>query len=342
MPELFDQNVFELFGALSDKIEKFTLAEWANVWRFSVIVAVMANDPAVAFVICKCDVAILASERFTARTAQNERRKAASIEQNDRLLSFVICFFDRFDQLRRKDHVFAGKLEDVTHVGQFSLCQRPAADPVLQLQILVLSGLRVVERLKGGRCRAEHDHCIRGMSTHNSNIAAVIKGRFVLTIRCVVLFIDDHKANVLERRKDRGTRSYRNSCVTTLDPPPFVEAFARRQIGMKDRNALPKHGTKPPGKYRSKRDLRHKHKRRSAHFESGPHCPNVNLGLTAAGDAMKEKRFVITAAQCFFDRVEDELLFGVERDLIDLRQISTGKRIPANVAYVNLDQTALC
>src|SRR5580765_4268313 len=120
---------------MANEVEKLALTERALLRSFHAVVAIMADQLAVGPVIRHRDVAVLASQALAARTAKNERRKPAPIDQYHRLLAACVRFLDRGDQGGRENDVLAGPSENVAHINQFGLGKRPAADALMKLQV---------------------------------------------------------------------------------------------------------------------------------------------------------------------------------------------------------------
>jgi hypothetical protein len=113
------------------------------------------------------DIAVLTSKALAARTTENELRKAAAVEKDDRLLAACMSLLDSFDQFGRKHDVLPAFLEHVAHVDQLGFRERTITDAVLQLKVLIFSRVRVVIRLERRRSGSEDYDRIREIRTHH-------------------------------------------------------------------------------------------------------------------------------------------------------------------------------
>ena len=76
----FLQQGFQLFSAFADVVQEFAVTSRASVWRARPVVAIMANQKMRAAVVSERHIAFGATDGLAARTAQDERRKAAPVQ----------------------------------------------------------------------------------------------------------------------------------------------------------------------------------------------------------------------------------------------------------------------
>ncbi len=147
-------NVFDLFRAFTDEKKKFAFAVRTFFRCFFLVITVMTNKLPLAFMISQSDVAIVTANRFAARSAQDETRKSAPIQENNWLFAAFVRFFDGFDKLRRKYGVFSFRAENFTHINEFRRRHRTISDAVRQTQIFIFSNVWIVKSFERRRCRA--------------------------------------------------------------------------------------------------------------------------------------------------------------------------------------------
>ena len=92
------QHLFELFRAFANVVDVFLSARRTHARHRFAMIAVMTNDHALAAMISERHVAVRTLNRFTARAAENETRITTPVEQDDRLLSALVRFANRFEQ----------------------------------------------------------------------------------------------------------------------------------------------------------------------------------------------------------------------------------------------------
>src|SRR6266849_6042058 len=80
----FAQEFLNLLGAFADVIDELAGTHGALRRRALVMIAVVADQCAIALVIRKGHVAVRTSDRLAAGTAKNEARVAAAVEQDYR------------------------------------------------------------------------------------------------------------------------------------------------------------------------------------------------------------------------------------------------------------------
>ena len=162
------------------------------------------------------------SERLAALPAEDHRREAAAVQQDDRLLP-------AFEPRRPSPRAAArsgsrrgppprnsSRMSTITHVGH-----RPIEHALLERDQLVAPALRVVIALERRRGRAEHAPArLRMPRPHHGDVASVIARALLLLVRAVVLLVDDDQAEVGPARTPRSgcrrrRRRRRGGCAAT-------------------------------------------------------------------------------------------------------------------------------
>ena len=116
-----------------------------------------------------------------------------------------------------------------------------------------------------------------------------------------MLLVDDHDADIGQRRDDRQPCAHDDVDVAGPDPSPFVCPLAVTQTGVDQRHAGIEVGAQPVDEWHRHRDLGDQDQRRSARLERRRDRLDVDGRLAAAGDAIEEER----ARRTGFDGVCD-------------------------------------
>ncbi len=111
-----------------------------------------------------------------------------------------------------------------------------------------------------------------------------------------MLLVDDDQPEVVERREHRRARPDAHARLAAAHAPPLVVALARREPRVHDRHRVAEALDEAAGRLRRERDLGHEHDRRAAALERGRHRAQVDLGLAAAGDAVRAAAARVRAA----------------------------------------------
>ena len=118
----------------------------------------------------------------------------------------------------------------------------------------------------------------------------MIARRLALLVTGLVLFVDDDRAEIRERREHRGARADRHTAFAAAQRDPRIIALAVAQAGVKDRNLTPEHRAKAVHGLRRERDLGHEDDRRATlHLNHMLQQLDVDEGLSASGDAVEER-----------------------------------------------------
>jgi hypothetical protein len=154
----------------------------------------------------------------------------------------------------------------------------------------VLSRLRVGPALEA-RCRAaEHHHGALGARTNDGHLAGVIARRVALLVARLVLLVDDDRAEVLQRGKDRRTGAHGDALLAAAKGEPRIVALAVGESTVQHRDRVAEHGAEAIHRLRRERDLRHEHDGRLSLLQyDAPQELEVDERLPAARDAVQER-----------------------------------------------------
>ena len=148
---------------------------------------------------------------------------------------------------------------------------------------------RVVGRDTRGRA-AEDDDRAGDPSESEGRVDGVIARRALLFVGGLLLLVDDHEPRPLQRCEKRGARADDDVGHPVEDAAPFVIAFAGRERGVQKRDAFAEARHEPRDDLRRERDLRHEDDDAVAHRERARRGTQVDLGLPARRDTVKQER----------------------------------------------------
>ena len=142
---------------------------------------------------------------------------------------------------------------------------------------------------------------------------AWIARRPVALVRRLVLLVDDHEADVGERREDGQPRPDDDRHRSRPDPPPFVGSLALTEARMDERDVRVEVGSQPVDERRRERDLGDEHEHRPAGLERRRDRLDVDRGLAPARDALEEERGRVAGDQRGPHRVHGRSLLVAQR-----------------------------
>ena len=249
--------------------------------------AVMADEPPPEAVIDEPGVAIRAGKAIAAGAAERERRIAAPIEKQQRLL---LAFERELDLLGEAGcdkpaarRTLAGEIDRLDHR------QGLAAEPFGQCEPAIAPAARIHLGLHRGRRRGEHDRYLGDMGTHHRHVAGVVAHAVLLLVGRVVLLIDHDQAEIGERQKQRRARADDHARFAGRHRAPSAGALPRGEFGMPFRRPHAEPCGEAVEELRRKRDLRHQNERLPAGPDHLRHRLEIDLGLARPGDAVEQR-----------------------------------------------------
>ena len=102
-----------------------------------------------------------------------------------------------------------------------------------------------------------------------------------------MLFVDDDQAEVRERGEHGRTRADADARLARAHAQPLVVALAGGELRMQHRDDIAEAVLETARDLRGERDLGHEHDRRAPALERRRDGAQVDLGLAAAGNAVK-------------------------------------------------------
>ena len=154
--------------------------------------AVVTDQPLAESVIDQPGVADGAGEAMSAGPAQRQRRVAAAVEEQQRLLAPL----DRSLDLRSepwRDEAAARRLL-AAQIDRLDMGHVRTPEPRRQHHALIAALARIDFGLDRRRCGGQDDRDLREMRAHHRHVARVVVHAVVLLVGLIVLFIDYDQA----------------------------------------------------------------------------------------------------------------------------------------------------
>ena len=221
-----------------------------------------------------------------AGAAQGQRRVAAAVEEQERLLAACDRVADRLHEPRRDEA--SARWPFPAQVDRLDRRQMLAAEAFRQRELAVAAAPRVDLGFDRWRCRGEHDRDRGDMAAYDRHVARVVTHAVFLFVGRVVLLIDDDEAEVGERQKQGRARADDRLDVAGRDRRPGARAPARRKLGVPFRRTHAEARGEAVEKLRGERDLRHQDQRLAPASQDFGDRLKINLGLARAGDAVDQ------------------------------------------------------
>ena len=130
-----------------------------------------------------------------------------------------------------------------------------------------------------------------------------------------MLLVDDHEADIGERREDGKPRPDDDRHRSRPDPPPFVGSLAITKPRMDERDVRVEVGSQPVDERRGQRDFGDEHEHRTAGLERGGDRLDVDRGLAPTRHALEEERCGIAGDQRGLHRLHGRSLLVAERGI---------------------------
>ncbi len=201
----------------------------------------VADELPAKAVIDQPGVAVRAGEAKAAGAAQSQRRVAAAIEKEQRLLAALDRGLHRAGERRRNEAARRRAL--AAQIDRLDRRHALAAEALGQRQPPVAAAPRIDFGLQRRRRRRQHHRDAGDVAAHHRHVAGVIVHAVFLLVGLVVLLIDDDQAEIGIGQEQRRARADHDRHLAVGDRPPGARASARRSAP----NAI------PPGARRSAR-----------------------------------------------------------------------------------------
>ncbi len=247
---------------------------------------------------------------MAAGAAEGERRVAAPVEEQERLLAARERRLDPGDRLRRQPAAARRPLAFQVHGRDVGQGRR--AEPARQPQPAIAPGLGVDPRLDRGRGGGEHDRRLLEPRAHDAHVAGVVDDAVLLLVGALVLLVDDDQAEIGEGQKQRRARPDDRPRLPARDraPGPLPLALGQARVPFRRPRAEPRR--EPVEELGGQRDFRQQHERLPPLPQRLGDRLEIDLRLARAGDAFEQRRGKGAGRDAGGEVVGRGLLVGVE------------------------------
>ncbi len=311
--KLVVQLLFHLLRADPQKVDVFALALGAVRGHALGVVAVMAQQTAVAAVKRERDGTVHALHALAARAAGHEAGKPAAVQQDDGLLAVIHAVPDRVQQAAREGGLLARLQGLGAHVDQLHPRHGPFLHAPRQFQQRVLAALGVIPALEAGRGRTQHHARAGRLRAHDGHVAAVVARRFFLFIALVVLLVHHDQAQIAHGRENPGARAHHHRRRARANPPPLIGALRIAEGAVQNGHAIAEAAEELAGHGGRQGDFRHQQQRAAAAGQRRVDSVQVDLGLARSGHAMQQESAEFVRLNGGADLLEGGGLRRVER-----------------------------
>ena len=224
---------------------------------------------------------------MAAGTAECERRVAAAVEEQQRLLLLGERLGHGRDQHRRKPFSpLRGMLAQIDglHIRELGA---GVATGQMHVTVAARSGIDVaLDR----RCGRGQDHRVLGQAAaHDAHVAGLVVHAVLLLETRVVLLVDDDQAEVHEGQEEGGAGADDDACLPVGRGAPGAGSLARRERGMPFHRRAAEARREAVHELAGERDLGQHDEGLPPPLQRARHGLEVDLGLAGAGDAVEQR-----------------------------------------------------
>ena len=254
--------------------------------------AMVTDQPLAKTMVHQPGVADRAGEAMSAGAAQCQRRVAAAIEEQQRLLALFDRLPDMVGEPRRDEA--AARRRFPAQIDRLDVRHVLAAEPRRQRDALIASLARIDLRLDRRRGRRQDDRNPGDMRAHHRHVAGVIVRALILLVGLVVFLIDDDQAQIGIRQEQRRARADHDRRFAGCNRRPVARARTWRQFGVPFQRTDAEPQCEAVQELSGQCDLRHQDQRLLAAADDFGDRLEIDFGLARTGDAI-EQRDVKTA-----------------------------------------------
>ncbi len=253
--------------------------------------AMVAFQHVACLMVCHCYIARLALDRVPARPAHHKCGISPPVQKQH-------CLFPRFKRLLQQvvklpaDDAAIAVFQFFPHVHHLHLRQLQPKKPLGHLQYGIFALLRRIICLYIGRGAPQDQYRILRPAPLLRNFLRRIFGVIVRLIACLMVFVNDDRPNVLQRRKNSAARAQHNPRIPAAHLHPFVKAFPRRKARMEHCYVLIKPLPQKHVRLRCQRYLRHQHNRSFSRVQAVSDHPDIYFRFAATRHAVQQEPFV--------------------------------------------------
>ena len=202
----------------------------------------------------------------------------------------------------------------LAHVDNADVSERTVEHAAIQRNqgIAPLLGVLVTLHRRRRRAQDRERPCLT--RAHDGDVAAVVTRRLFLLVRAVVLLVDDDQTDCAQRREDSRSRADDDVDVAAPDAVPLIVTLAVGEAAVLDGDALAERLPERHRDRRRQRDLGHEQEDAAALPAHVGGKPQVQLCLSAPGDAVQERGLELAAIGERSQSHEGRVLFGRENE----------------------------
>ena len=218
---------------------------------------------------------------------KRQRREAAAVEEQQRLLAALQRDLHRLGQPRRDEAPARRPL--APQIDGLDRRQMLAAEPLRQMQMRVAAALGVHHGLDRRRGGGEHDRNFGLARAHHRHVAGVIAHAVLLLVGGIVLLIDHDQTQVGIGQEQRRARADHHRHLARRNRGPGARALSRRDLGMPFGRTHAEALGEAIEELRGERDLRHQDQHLLVAPDRLGHRLEIDLGLARAGNAIDQR-----------------------------------------------------
>jgi hypothetical protein len=192
--------------------------------------AMMAQQPVREAMLDQPSGAVRTAEAVAARPTQGQRRIAATVQKQQRLLAGCERRRDLGDQRRRQKT--SGFQPLAAHVDEPGFGQPRRGVAARQRHPLVTAACDIDHGFERGRRRYQHDRDVRQRGAQYRHVARLVADPLFLLVGRIVLLIDDDQSEIGERQEQGRTGADHDRRPPGGDRPPGVAALGLADLGM--------------------------------------------------------------------------------------------------------------
>ncbi len=217
--------LFDLLRTLPDGLNVQSLAGWALGGRNGLVFAVMTTEALSCPMERKTHTAVRAPDQMPAIPARQGVSIASPVEEDEAFPALAPIPDERLLKGLRQGTSCCPVGGRLPHVDRDDLGLRPLLNSFGQLQESAFPPLHVVVGLEGRRCRAQDDDRLLPLASNERQVSGIVSDTILLFVRRIMFLVHDDDAQIPEGRKNCGTGTHRDACLSPPDLPPEVEAF---------------------------------------------------------------------------------------------------------------------
>jgi len=282
--------VLNAFGAEAMAVQVRCLASGTLGRNLGGVAAVVASHAAAAFVQGQRHVAMRASRHPAADVALHLWGIATPVLEEDDLLAAIEGCLHGFQELRRERTTHEALAAQLTHIDDVDLGQLHTSEAFRERDEPVLThpGVVVAFEGRGGGTQEGAGTGTRGH--HDGDVTGVVTWCRILLFEVdFMLFIDDDKAETLERQEDGGAHAD-NDVIGVVGQltQPYFGALAVAELAVIDAKAIAEDSTQAVGELAGEHDFGQEVKHLLALCYGLGDEMNVHLGLARRSYAVEK------------------------------------------------------